>query len=65
MMMKLFLISQKQNNTYDTYDSAVVAARNAEDATFTSPGNGKHITDWSDDYSWCNSVRHVTVEYLG
>ena len=24
--MKLFLISQEQNNGYDTYDSAVVAA---------------------------------------
>lgn len=65
-MMKLFLISQKQNNGYDTYDSAVVAARNAEDASFTSPSNGKRITDWSyEDGQWCNSVIHVTVEYLG
>jgi hypothetical protein len=65
MMMKLFLISQKQNNGCDTYDSAVVAARNALEASFTSPGNGTCITDWSGEYSWCDSVIHVTVEYLG
>lgn len=30
--MKLFLISQTQNNDYDTYDSAVVTAPDEETA---------------------------------
>ena len=30
--MKLYLIYQNYNNQYDTYDSAVVAAKNEEEA---------------------------------
>ena len=30
--MKLFLITQEVNSSYDTYDSAVVAAENMDDA---------------------------------
>lgn len=38
--MKLFLISQKENNNYDTYDSAVVAAGDAEVARNMNPSGG-------------------------
>lgn len=37
--MKLYLISQDLNNGYDTYDSAVVAARNEEEAKNTKVGS--------------------------
>lgn len=30
--MKIYLISQKVNNGYDTYDSAIVCAKNKEEA---------------------------------
>ena len=66
--MKLFLISQSQHDDYDTYDSAVVAAENEEDARNTNPGNGNQMTeeDWKHNFSlWCNSPEHVQVEYLG
>lgn len=37
--MKLWLISQSENNGYDTYDSAVVAAETEEEARHTYPDN--------------------------
>lgn len=63
--MKLFLIEQEQNNGYDTYDSAVVAAPNEETAKQMHPSTGKQ-SDWTEKYSlWCNAPEHVTVRYLG
>ncbi len=73
--MKLYKISQTQNNDYDTYDSAVVSAEDEEDARSMHPG-------WTTDKEWREEagVRHnltsntwvnyndrcvVVVEYLG
>ena len=42
--MNLYLISQNENGGYDTYDSAVVAAENAEAARDTHPGDEKLYT---------------------
>ena len=64
--MNLYLIQQNQNNSYDTYDSAVVAAPNEQTARVMHPANGKEIRDWDDIFStWCNSADKVTVTYLG
>lgn len=64
--MKLFLISQSQNNDYDTYDSAVVAAPDEETAKQMSPGNGEPVDNWSARFSsWCSSPEYVTVRHLG
>ena len=64
--MKLFLIAQTQNEDYDTYDSAVVAAPDEETARQMDPATGKPMEDWRKDYnSWCNGPEHVTVRYLG
>lgn len=38
-MIKLYLISQDKNNDYDTYDSAVVAARNEIEAAQIHPNS--------------------------
>jgi len=65
--MKLFLISQTENNNYDTYDSAVVCAPDADTARRMTPRlNAKDVmnTDWN-DRCWCSSVRHVRATYLG
>ena len=43
--MKLWLISQSVNNGYDTYDSAVVAAKTEEEARVTCPSS--YSTKWS------------------
>jgi hypothetical protein len=53
--MKLWVIKQTENNSYDTYDSAVVAAETEDEAKRVKVG---------DNYSWC-SPEHVTAEYIG
>ena len=55
--MKLFLISQKENNDYDTYDSAVVAAENEEIAKEMNPHNGLPMF-------WGEKDFHLGVEVL-
>lgn len=78
--MKLWLISQKVNNNYDTYDSAVVAANSEEEARNTYPDNwGCSDVYWNGskwlwqikdnrvlDYSHgtWTTPEHVTVEFL-
>ena len=64
--MKLYLISQDQNNEYETFDSAVVAAPDEETARNMDPANGNPVKEWDDRYSsWCNGQDKVIVRYLG
>lgn len=53
--MNLYLISQDENNNYDTYDSAVVAAKNIKEAQLTEIGSR---------YSWTTPA-NVRVELIG
>jgi len=65
--MKIYKIWQKVNIYYDAYDSAVVCAKDEEDARSIHPSirmvdwDGK-ISVWEDD--WCDK-RDVQVTYLG
>ena len=64
--MKLFLISQEENNDYDTYDSAVVAAETEEEAQKMDPDNGgvyNFNRAWA--FIWAFTLESVTVKYLG
>jgi hypothetical protein len=64
--MNLYLISQKVNNEYDTYDSAVVCAKDAEQARRMHPQDWHEITDWPDyDGSWVHSVDDVSARLIG
>ena len=64
--MKLFLIEQTQNEDYDTYDSAVVAAPDYQTARNIHPGTGEPVENWKKSYSsWCNAPEHVIVRYIG
>jgi hypothetical protein len=73
--MNLYLISQTENNGYDTYDSAVVCAETEEEARNIDPAsdfrsrflNDLNITmKWvKDDWSWASSPDKVDVKYLG
>ena len=56
--MKLFKISQNENNGYDTYDSAIVCAENEEEARKIHPA------DWNSNDGWCDT-EYVKVEYIG
>ena len=61
--MKLYLISQKENDDYNTYDSAVVCAEDANDAATIHPDGEV----WEKDtyHTWCSSPDLVKVEYIG
>ena len=59
--MKLWLISQNENNNWDTYDSMVVAAKNEEIAKEILPP----YVNWEKGSSWCSSSDKVVVEYIG
>ena len=64
--MKLFLISQRENKDWDTFDSFVAAALDEETARNMSPDGG--VVDWKDKsiYSnWCSKPSEVFVKYLG
>jgi hypothetical protein len=52
--MNLYLISQNANDDYDTYDSAVVAAKSESDARTINPCDSvTHVADgqWMGTYS--------------
>lgn len=61
--MNIYKISQIKDNNYDTYDSAIVAAKNENDAKHIHPEgyydwNGKRDSSWVD-------IRDVKVELIG
>ena len=59
--MNLYLISQTQNDNYDTFDSAVVAAEHPAKARIMNPGGiNKEI-----DLSTWTSPEFVKVELIG
>lgn len=63
--MKLWKLSQTQNNSYDTYDSCVVAASTEEIARATHPSD-YDANGWARKYkTWANTPADVTVEYIG
>lgn len=55
-------ISQNVNASYDSFDSAVVAAETEEAARQTNPDGDR----WGDIYSaWCPDPQQVIVEHIG
>ena len=59
----LYLISQKENNGYDTYDSAVVVAESEEEARNTLPSDW---IGWGGSYSaWASSADKVSALLVG
>lgn len=59
--MKIFKLTQNENNGYDTYDEAVVIAENEEEAKQMNPSIDSSGYDWD---GWCD-LKYVTVEYIG
>lgn len=55
--MNIYLISQSVNQEYDTYDAAIVAAKDSESASYMHPGFGGNET-WTD-------AKNVTVQLIG
>lgn len=68
--MNLYLISQRVNNDYDTYDSAVVCASDEADAKTIHPGNREDGTPEGSnsrdaDYGTWTCQSNVKVEFIG
>ncbi len=79
--MKLFLISQSVNDGYDTYDSAIVCAKDEEHAKRTDPsgyyeidegGNfwftyadGRKVNEGTEAPGNWCTMENVEVEYIG
>ena len=69
--MKLFKISQSVNTGYDTYDSAIVCAKDEVEARKWHP-NGRDNADEKGDFtdadyypSWADRVSEVEVIHIG
>ncbi len=65
--MKLYHISQNQNNEYDTFSDLVVAAESEEEAKSIHPGQAPwRENPWQEGTSyWCKSPDQVKAEYIG
>ena len=62
--MNLYLISQKINDEYDTYDSAVVAAESAAEAKGIIPHKGFPYTEGARQRVWADH-EYVSVKLIG
>lgn len=73
--MNIYKISQDRNRMYDTYDSAIVVAKDEESAKLIHPSwgdenNAKKPVDWwksSDPFDYFDWTRpkFVKVEFVG
>jgi hypothetical protein len=68
--MKLFKISQSGNTDYDTYDSAIVCAKDEVEAKKWHPsghGNADEKGDFHGYYAacWAERISQVGVQHIG
>jgi hypothetical protein len=65
--MKIYHVSQEENNDYDTFSDFVCYAPDEETARNMNPDGGfMEEADWNRKYSsWCSSLDHVKVELIG
>lgn len=61
--MKLYRIWQNVNNDYDTYDSAIVCAKDEADAKTIRPDGFENCSERRFS-AWC-SIKHIKVELIG
>ena len=63
--MKIYLLSQKENSGWDTYDSCVVCAESEEDAKTIFPDGGdfNNKNDWM--YEWATSLENIQCKEIG
>jgi hypothetical protein len=64
--MNIYKISQSENNYYDTFDSAIVAAESEEEARLINPDGEWYEKQLGYKYTaWAYRPEKVKVEYLG
>lgn len=62
--MKLYLLSQNDNNNYDTYDSILVCAENEADARTIDP-YGELFVENEYYGSWAKKASAISCEEIG
>jgi hypothetical protein len=63
--MNIYLISQVENQGYDTYDSAIVCAHDEKDAQSIHP-HSRDGSWYESEYSpWATKKENVSVKYIG
>jgi len=72
--MNIYKLEQSQNNDYDTYDSAIVAAPNEASARLMVPGYDtqeqwkaywERVKETLYSYEWAGAPECVQVSFLG
>ena len=65
--MKLYLLTQRQNTGYDTFDSMVVSAPDEGTAVAINPFGETYgeCDNWAHSGSWANYPDAVACTYLG
>tara|TARA_B110000285_G_scaffold145693_1_gene162679 strand:+ start:802 stop:1104 length:303 start_codon:yes stop_codon:yes gene_type:complete len=61
----LYLISQRENGGWDTYDSAVVVARSKEDAVLINPGTETFSDEDLGYHTWASTPDNVIAVKVG
>jgi hypothetical protein len=63
--MKLYLLSQDDNNGWDTYDSCVVCAESEDDAKTITPDGGvfQNISQYNG--GWARNFSSIKCEEIG
>jgi hypothetical protein len=62
--MKLYLLTQNDNNDYDTYDSVLVCAKDEADAR-TIPPNGDVFEENQQWSGWAIKASSIDCEEIG
>jgi hypothetical protein len=62
--MKLYIVSQNDNNDYDTYDSILVCAESEEDAKSIDP-HGNAFKESERYGTWAFSAESLKCEEIG
>jgi hypothetical protein len=64
-MLNIYLISQSERSSYDTFDSAVVIASSKNAARQIHPHGCDSIAEWLRNDTWASSPEQVTAILIG
>jgi hypothetical protein len=65
-IMKIYLLKQRQNTGWDTFDSCVVCAESTEDARMIHPYDREFVPNDDDEYAaWAFDLDAIEVTEIG
>lgn len=63
--MKIYLLSQDDNQNYDTYDSCIVVAESEEDAKTIHPNGDEYTKPISLYTDWAREKESISCKEIG